>query len=158
MAVPITSPAPTPLIASFEKRQSAHASLETSEPILEVLAGSAADVLKERASSGDSFDSLLCATLKALKGENPTTFTSLLQSCTSLIDSGSHGRMKALKGRGVVDDRDDFLASVKVVDHESGEATLDRSETYLVEKHGSATDGIVEKRQDEGFDSILTPL
>lgn len=158
MAVPITSPTPTPLFASFEKRQSAHASLGTSEPILEVLAGSAADILKERASSGDSFDSLLCATLKALKGENPTTFTSLLQSCTSLIDSGSHGRMKALKGRGVVDDRGDFLANVKAVNHESGEATLDRSETYLVEEHDPATDGVVEKRQDEGFDSILTPL
>ena len=152
------SPTPTPVIAAFEKRQPAHAPMETYEPMLEVLAGSAADTLKERASGGDGFDSLLCATLKALKGENPATFTSLLQSCTSLIDSGSHGRMKTLKGRDIADNKRAFLANSRAVDHGSREATLRRSETNLLEKRGPAIDRIVEKRQDEGFNSIPAPL
>lgn len=146
MAVPVTSRTPIALIASFEKHQPAHTSLGTSEPIVEVLAGSAADVLKERASSGDSFDGLLCATLKVLKGENPIKFTSLLQSCTYLIDSGSRRRMNALKGRRVVDHSGDFLAKIKAVGHESGEVTFDRSETCLVEEQRPTTAGIIEKR------------
>ena len=103
MAVSITSPTPTPAIESVEKRQPIYAPVETYEPVLDVLAGSAADALKERASDADNrFDSLLCATLKALKGENPDLFTSLLQSCTSLTDSSSNHRTRSLEERNVV--------------------------------------------------------
>ena len=91
------------------------------ESVIGALAGNAADALKKRANGpGTSFDSLLCATLKALKGENPTLFTSLLQSCTSLIDSSSHGRMKALKERNVVVD-------FEAAGNGSGEAALAKS-------------------------------
>ena len=89
------------MTAAADERQIEHVPAEASEPILDVLAGTAADALKERAHGGDGFNSLLCATLKALKGENPAIFTGLLQSCTSLIDSGSHGRKRALKERNV---------------------------------------------------------
>ena len=124
--------------------------------MLEILGGSAADALKERASGSDSFNSLLCATLKVLKGENPATFTSLLQSCTSLIDSSSHGRMKTLMERNSMDDKSDLLADVEAVDDGSGEAVLGRSETDLLEKRAFDIDNNVEKRQDEGFNSLLT--
>ena len=158
MAVAIKPPTPTPVIASFEIRQPARAPIEVAEPSPEVLARRVTDVLKERASGGDSFNSLLCATLKALKGENPDTFTSLLQSCTYLIDSGSHGRMKTLKKRDFVDNRKDFLADVEAVNNGPGEALLGRSETDLMEKRGLDIDTIMEKRQDEAFNSLLAPL
>ena len=146
------------MIASFEKRQPARAPIEASEPSPEALARSATDVLKERASGGDSYNSLLCATLKALKGENPATFTSLLQSCTSLIDSSSNGRMKALKERNVVDNRRDFLADVEAVDNGSDEALLGRRETDLLEKRGLDINSIMGKREDKAFNSLLAPL
>lgn len=99
----IASPTPTSVIGSSEKRQPIYAPVETHAPILEVLAESAPDSLKERASGADDgFDSLLCATLKVLKGENPTLFTGLLQSCNTLTDSGSNRRIKSLKERNIV--------------------------------------------------------
>ena len=158
MAVPIKTPTPTPLIASFDIRQPARAPIEASEASPEALARRVTDVLKERASGGDSFNSLLCATLKALKGENPNTFTSLLQSCTYLIDSGSHGRMKTIKKRDVANNRRDFPADVEAVDNGTGEALLRRSETDLLEKRGLDIDTMMDKRQDEGFNSLLAPL
>ena len=153
--VPITSRTPKPVVASFEKRQPAQASGETSDPMLEVLAGSAADALKKRASGGDSFDSLLCATLKALKSENPGLYTGLLQSCTSLIDSGSNGRKKALKKRIVVEDKSDFLADVKTVDEAVDNG---HGEAILMEKRGLDFSNVVDKRENKDFNSLHTPL
>ena len=152
VAVP-TPPTPTTVIRSFENSQLEYAPFETHQPTLDGLAESAADVLKERASGpGTSFDSLLCATLKALKGENPATFTSLLQSCTSLIDSTSHGRMKALKERNDV-----AVDVVEAVDNEFGTANLDRTETALREKRGVFTKNIMVKR-NENLDNLRAPL
>lgn len=148
MTVPVTSPTTVPVIAASEKRQNEHVPAEASEPMLNVLAGAAADALKERANGGDGFNSLLCATLKALKGENPTTFTSLLQSCTSLIDSESYGRKRALKERNVE-------ALYEVVSNGPGKAKLGRSETDLLEKQSLDVTNAVDRRQDEGFNSLL---
>lgn len=159
MAVPITSPTPTAVIASFEKRQPAYAPVETYKPVLEVLAGSAADALEERASGADDgFDSLLCATLKALKGENPATFTSLLQSCTDLTDSSSTRRTKTLKERNVVNDKKDLATDIEAVDSGSGEAILGRSATNLLEKRDLDINNITKKRQDEGSTASFEPL
>ena len=135
------------MIAAADKRQIEHVPAEASEPILDVLAGTAADALKERANGGDGFNSLLCATLKALKGENPAIFTGLLQSCTSLIDSGSHGRKRALKERNV-------KALYGGVGDGPGEAKLGSSETGLLEKQSLDVTNAVDKRQDEGFNSL----
>ena len=155
MAVLTTSPSPTTVIRSFGKNQPAYAPVETYRPILEDLAGSGPGALNERASgAGTSFDSLLCATLKALKGENPDTFTSLLQSCTSLIDSSSPGRMLTLKERNVVDDRVDLAA----IESRSGKAILSRSETDLLEKRGLDTENLAESRHEKGSDSVLAPF
>ena len=145
MVVPATSPTTVPVLAASEKRQNEHVPAEASEPMLDVLAVTAADALKERANGGDSFNSLLCATLKALKGENPATFTGLLQSCTSLIDSSSHGRKRALKERNVE-------ALYGVVGNGSGEANMGRS---VLGKRSPDTANVVDKRQDEGFNSLL---
>ena len=138
MAVPTTSPITAPVTAAAEKRSNEHVPGEASEPIIDVLAGTAADALKERANGGDGFNSLLCATLKALKSENPAVFTSLLQSCTSLIDSGSHGRKRALKERNV-------KALYGVVGNGPGEAKLGRSETGLLEKQSLDVTNAVEQ-------------
>ena len=148
MVVPATSPTTVPVIAASEKRHNEHVPAEGSEPMLDVLAGTAADALKERANGGDGFNSLLCATLKALKGENPALFTGLLQSCTSLIDSGSHGRKRALKERNV-------KAVYGVVDNGPGKAKLGRSETGLLEKQSLDVTSAVDKRQEEGFNNLL---
>ena len=148
MTVPITSPTTVPVIAASEKRQNEHVPAEASKPMLDVLAGAAADALKERANGGDGFNSLLCATLKALKGENPTTFTSLLQSCTSLIDSESYRRKRALKERNVE-------AIDEVVGNGPGKAKLGSSETDLLEKQSLDVTNTVDRRQDEGFNSLL---
>ena len=147
MAVPATSPT-IPVIAASEKRQNEHVPAEASEPMLDVLAGTAADALKKRANGGDGFNSLLCATLKALKGRDPATFTGLLQSCTSLIDSGSHGRKKALKERNV-------KILYGVVGNGPDEAKLGRSKTGLLEKQSLDVTKAVDKRQEEGFNSLL---
>ncbi|CAD6587675.1 MAG: hypothetical protein ASARMPREDX12_002971 [Alectoria sarmentosa] len=160
VAARIISPTSTPVIGSFDKRQPAYAPVETHQPILEVLAGSATDALQERPSDADdSFDSLLCATLKALNGENPTIFKSLLQSCTSLTDSSSTRRTKTIKERVVVDDKKDLATGIEAaaeVDVEgSGEAVLARGHTDLPEKRDLDTENIGEKRQSEGFDSLL---
>lgn len=148
MAVPTTSPITVHVTAATEKRQNEHVPAEASEPMLDVLAGTAADALKERGNGGDGFNSLLCATLKALKGENPALFTGLLQSCTSLIDSGSHGRKRALKERNV-------KALYGVVGDGPGEAKLGRRETGLLEKQSLDVTNAVDKHQDEGFNSLL---
>ena len=143
MTVLTTSPSPTTVVGSFEERQPVYAPVETHQPILEVIAGSGAGALNERASGpATSFDSLLCATLKALKGENPDTFTGLLQSCTSLIDSSSQEHMMSLKERNVVDDKTDLAA----VENRSDEALLGRKETNLQEKRGLDTDNIAKNR------------
>lgn len=158
MAAPIISPTPTPVIGSFEKRQPVIAPVETHQPIIEVLAGSTADALQERASGGDfDFDSLLCATLKALKGENPTVFNGLLQSCTSLTDSSSTltSRTKALKERNAVNDKKDLAADLAADVDGSGEAFLARSDTDLPGKRNLDINNIVEKRQDEGLENVV---
>ena len=160
MAARIISPTSTAVIGSFDKRQPAYAPVETHQPILEVLAGSATDALQGRASDAeDNFDSLLCATLKALDGENPTIFKSLLQSCTSLTDSSLTRRTKTIKQRIVADDKKDFAAGVEAaaeVDVDgSSEAILARGHTDLPEKRDLDTEKIGGKRQYEGFDSLL---
>lgn len=199
------------MIGSSEKRQPIYAPVETHAPILEVLAGSAPDPLKERASGADdgfdsllcatlkvlkgenptlytgllqscntltdsgaaplmkslkeckiiaragggydAFDSLLCATLKALKSENPTLFTGLLQSCNSLTDSGSNRRTKALKERNVSADEADLAANVGI-DDGSDEAKLRRNYANLPEKRNLDIDHSTERRQVEGIDSL----
>ena len=148
MAVPTTSPTTVSLIAAFEKRQNEHFPAEASKPMLDVLAGTAADALKERANGGDGFNSLLCATLKALKSENPTTFTSLLQSCTSMIDSGAHGRRRALKERNVE-------APDGAIGNELSKVKRGRSETGPLEEQHFYASNAVDKRQDKGFNSLL---
>ena len=137
MVVPSTSPTPTPtpLIESFEKREPVYSSIEANEPILEVLAGSAADALKERATAGNGFDSLLCATLKALKGENPDTFTGLLNACTSLIDSSPQKRTETLKERNVIDNKENLAGN-------------------QLDQPGLNVDDVAEKRSDERLDSL----
>ena len=162
MAVSTTSLNTTPVIATFEKRQTAYAPVEASEPILEVIAATAADALKERSSGGDSFDSLLCATLKALKGKNPTTFTSLLQSCTSLIDSNSHGRKRSLKERSVLNDKSNVPADVEAVNEKFGNALANkirgRSKIDLLKRRALDIDNTVNERKSEGFNNLYTPL
>lgn len=156
VAAPIVSPTPAPVIGSFEKRQPVNAPVETHQPIIEVSAGSTADALQQRASNGDyNFDSILCATLKALKSENPDLFTGLLQSCTSLTDSSSTRRTKTLKERNAVNDKKDLAADDAADVDGSGEAILTRSDTDLPEKRDLDIRKIVENRQDEGFDSPL---
>lgn len=147
MALPITSPTPTPVIGSLEQRQSAYAPVETHEPIVEVLAGSAADPLRARGSgANDGFDSLLCATLKALKSDNPSVFTSLLESCTSMIDSSSTRRTKTIKER-------DVLAAD--ADGDVEEVIQARSDADMPDKRDTDTNDIVEKRQGKIFDGSL---
>lgn len=157
-AVPVASQTPSPVIESFEKRQPVYAPVETYGPVLETLAASAVGALKERASGADdSFDSLLCATLKALKGENPGTFTSLLQSCTSLTDSSSTGRSRTLKQRSVVDHEEDLAAAVEALNSGSGEAILGRSETDLTKNRDPRIQNLVETRHDEISPASLAP-
>ena len=159
MAVPITSPTPTPVIGSFQKRQPVYAPIETDGPILEILPGNTADALNERASgAGDSFDSLLCATLKALKSENPATFTSLLQSCTSLTDSGSSRRTRMLTDRKDVNAETNLASDVEAVDDGFGKAIPGKDEADLPEKRGLSINDVVEKRQDEGSTASFAPL
>ena len=64
--------------------------------------------------------------------------------------------MKTLKERNSIDDNSDFLADVEAADNGSGETALGRSETDLLEKRAFGIDNSVEKRQDEGFNSLLT--
>ncbi len=154
MAVPITSPAPTTVIGSLQKRQPIQAPVETHRPILEVMADNATETLHERASVGTGFDSLLCAALKALKNINPTAFSGLLQSCTSMIDSSSQGRKKTLKERNV-NGKKDLATDAQAIDEVFGEAILGRSETDLLEKRGLSIENTREKRQDEGLDNFL---
>ena len=156
MAVQIPSPTSTPVIETIEKRQLLYAPVKTYEPTLDVSARSAADALTERASdTDDRFDSLLCATLKVLKGENPSLFTSLLQSCTSLTDSTSTRRTRSIKERNVVDDTKDFATNVEAIDDGSGKADLGRSNANLPETRGVSAKDTVEKRQDESSDALL---
>lgn len=142
MAVPTTSPTTVSMIAAFEKRQNKHVPVEASKPMLDVLAGTAADALKERANGDDGFNSLLCALSKLLKSQNAPAFTSLLQSCTSLINLGAHGRKRALKERNVE-------ALSGVVGNGPGKAKLGRSETGPPEKQSLDVTNTVDKRQDE---------
>ncbi len=151
MAVQITSPTSTPVIETIEKRQPIYAPVEPYDPTLDVLARSAADALTERASdTDDRFDSILCATLKVLKSENPSSFTSLLQSCTSLTDSTTDRRTRSIKERNVVANTKDFATNVEAIDHGSGKAMLGRSNASLPE-----TRDISAKDTDESSDALL---
>ena len=156
MAAPIVSPTPTPVIGSFIKSQPRIAPVETYQPLIEVSAGGSADASHERVSGGDfDFDSLLCATLKALKSENPTVFNGLLQSCTSLTDSSLTPRTTALKERNAVKDKKDLAADLAGDVDRSGEAFLARSDTDLPGKRDFDINNIVEKRRDEGFENVI---
>ncbi len=156
MAVQITSLTPTPVIETIEKRQPIYAPVEPYDPTLDVLARSATDALTERASdTDDRFDSILCATLKELKSENPSSFTSLLQSCTSLTDSTSDRRTRSIKERNVVANTKDFATNVEAIDHESGKAMLGRSNANLPETRDISAKDTVAKRQDESSDALL---
>lgn len=146
------------MIISFEKRQPAYAPVETHEPILEVLAGSTADALKERASgANDGFDSLLCALLKILKGENPSVFTGLLQSCTSMIDSSSSRGTKTLKQRNVIDDKENVVADAEADVDGSGDAIVGRSENDLPVKRDIDISNLMEKRQTKALIGSFAP-
>ncbi len=142
---------------SLKKRQPIYTPVETHQPILEVMAKNATETLHERASVGTGFDSLLCAALKALKNMNPTAFSGLLQSCTSMIDSSSQGRKKTLKERSV-NDKKDLTNDARAIDEVFGEAILGRGETDLLEERGLDIESTMKKRQDEGLDNFLAPF
>ena len=146
---------------SFEKRQPAYAPVDTREPVYEVLAGDAAENLEKRQHSTrtytefDEILNILCPTLKALKSENPTSFTNLLQSCTSLEDSSSSQQKRAFEERNVNEDNKKRIADADVKIDGSVKAFVGRSHEDLPEKRALDSNNLVEKRQNEVYDKVL---
>ena len=161
MTVPTPTPTPTPAIESFEKRQPAYAPVNTREPVYEVLAGDAAEDLEKRQQSTSTYTefdqilNILCPTLKALKSGNPSSFTNLLQSCTSLEDSSSNQQKRALSERNVNDENEKRVADADVKFDGSGKAFVGRSHENLLEKRALDGNNLVEKRQNEVYDRVL---
>ena len=152
MTVPTTTPTPTPAIESFEERQPAYAPIDTREPVYRVLAGDAAEDLEKRQHSTrtytkfDQILNILCPTLKALKNENPSSFTNLLQSCTSLEDSSSNQQKRAFRESNVNDENENRVADADVKIDGSGKAYLGRSHENLPEKRALDSNNFPEKR------------
>ena len=161
MTVPTTTSTPIPAIESFEKRQPAYAPVDTREAVSEALAGDAAEDLEKyqhSARTDTEFDQILdilCPTLKALKGQNPSSFTNLLQSCTSLEDSSSNQRKRAFRERNVNDENEKRVANADVKVDGSGKAFVGRSHEDLPEKRALDSNNLVEKRQTEVYERVL---
>ena len=164
MTVPTTTPTPTPAIESFENRQPASAPVDSREPVYEVLAGDAAEDLEKRQHSTrtytefDEILNILCPTLKALKSGNPTSFTNLLQSCTSLEDSSSNQQKRASRERNVNDENEKRVADADVKIDGSGKAFVGRSHEDLPEKRALDSNNVVEGRQTKSTTGFFAPL
>ena len=130
--------------------------METRESVYEVLAGGSGEDLEKRQHSTrtyagfDQILQILCPTLKALKSENPSLFTSLLQSCTSLTDSSSNQQKRAFRERNVND-----VANADIKVDGSGEEFVGKSYDVLPEKRALDSNNLVEKRQNEVYDKVL---
>ena len=135
--------------------------METREPVYEVLGGDAGEDLEKRQHSTrtdtefDQILNILCPTLKALKSENPSLFTSLLQSCTSLTDSSSNQQKRAFRERNVNDEKEKRVANADIKVDGSGEEFVGRSYDDLPEKRALDSKNLVEKRQNEVYDKVL---
>ncbi|KAM0796988.1 hypothetical protein BDR22DRAFT_824708 [Usnea florida] len=152
VTLPTTTPTPTPAIETFEKRQQAYAPIDTREAVHGVLAGDAAENLEKRQHSArtytgfDQILDILCPTLKALKNEDPSSFTNLLQSCTSLQDSSSNQQKRAFGERNVNNEDEKRVADADVKIDGSGKAFVGRSHENLPVKRALDSSNLVEKR------------
>ena len=161
MTVPTTTPTPTPAIESFEKRQPTYAPADIREPVYEVLPGDATEDLEKRQHSTRTYTEfdmildILCPTLKALKSESPSSFTNLLQSCTSLEDSSSNQQKRAFRERNVDDEDEKRVAGADAKVDESSEPFVGRSHDDLPEKRTLDSNNLIEKRQSELYDRVL---
>lgn len=150
----ITPRTPTTPSQFLEKRQPVYAPVETNKPVVKFLTGSSANVVEAPANvlegrgtgAPDGFDNLLCASLKALKGQFPGIYTSLLQSCTAMIDSSPHKRTTSLKERTLIDEGRDLTVGSEATEDVHSGALLRRSETDLLEKRGPEINSVAGKR------------